>query len=162
MDQIRAPGRAGRGKDIRDPVRAGAPGIEQDRAKMARSRIVAGHRLGALEAEVLGHLWDATEPVSVRDIVSKLKGRRRAYTTVMTVLARLHEKGLVERVLSGRAYLYRAAGTPAEIAARRIQELVSGSDDPKAVLAHFVDGLASDPGLLRTLDRLRKGRGTGR
>lgn len=127
---------------------------------MARSRIVAGHRIGALEAQVLRCLWDATEPLSVRDIVSKLKGRRRAYTTVMTVLTRLHEKGLAERVLSGRAYLYRASGTPAEIEARRIQDLLAASDDPKAVLAHFVEELAKDPGLLRTLDRLRRGRRT--
>lgn len=127
---------------------------------MARSRIVAGHRIGALEAEVLGHLWDATEPLSVRDIVSKLKGRRRAYTTVMTVLTRLYEKGLVERVLSGKAYLYRASGTPAEIEARRIQDLLAASQDPKAVLAHFVEELTKDPELLRTLDRARKGQGT--
>ena len=127
---------------------------------MARSRIVAGHRIGALEAEVLERLWDASEPLSVRDIVSKLRGRRRAYTTVMTVLTRLHEKGLAERVLSGRAYLYRASGTPAEIEARRIQDLLAASDDPKAVLAHFVEELARDPELLRTLDRVRKGRGT--
>lgn len=138
------------------------PGGGDHGAEMGRSRIVAGHRIGALEAEVLERLWEAEGPLSVRDVASRLRGRERAYTTVMTVLARLHEKGLVERVLSGRAYLYRAAGTPAEIAARRIQELVSASDDPKAVLAHFVDGLASDPGLLRTLDRLRKGRGTRR
>lgn len=129
---------------------------------MARSRIVAGHRIGALEAEVLRCLWKAGEPLPVRDVVSRLRGRERAYTTVMTVLTRLHEKGLVDRVLSGRAYLYRAAGTPEEIAARRIHELVAASDDPKAVLAHFVEGLASDPELLRTLDRLRKGRGTAK
>ena len=127
---------------------------------MTRSRIVAGHRIGALEAEVLRSLWKAGEPLSVRDVVARLRGRERAYTTVMTVLTRLHEKGLVERVLSGRAYLYRAAGTPEEIVARRIQELVIAADDPKAVLAHFVDGLASDPELIRTLDRLRKGRGS--
>jgi len=125
-----------------------------------RSRTIAGHRIGALEAQVLACLWDATAPLSVRDVASKLKGRRRAYTTVMTVLARLHEKGLVERVLAGRAYLYRASGTPAEIEARTIQDLLAASDDPKAVLAHFVEELAKDPDLLRTLDRLRRGRST--
>lgn len=129
---------------------------------VGRNPIIAGHRIGALEAEVLGYLWDAEVPLSVRDIVSRLRGRERAYTTVMTVLTRLHEKGLVERVLSGRAYLYRAAGTPEEMAARKIHELVAASKDPKTVLAHFVDGLASDPELLRALDRLRRGRRTAR
>ncbi|HXF72172.1 MAG TPA: BlaI/MecI/CopY family transcriptional regulator [Actinomycetota bacterium] len=125
---------------------------------MARRRVVAGHRIGALEAEVLERLWEAGVPLSVRDVAARLRGRRRAYTTVMTVLTRLHEKGLVERVLSGRAYLYRAAGTPAELEARRIREVLSASEDPKAVLAHFVEGLSEDPELLRILDRLRRAR----
>lgn len=159
LDQVAAPGEGGRAK-ASEVLFAEAAGVEHDRAGMARSRIVAGHRIGALEAEVLGHLWDATEPLPVRDIASKLKGRRRAYTTVMTVLTRLHEKGLAERVVSGRAYLYRASGTPAEIEARRIQDLLAASEDPKAVLAHFVDELAKDSDLLRTLDRLRRGRST--
>jgi predicted transcriptional regulator len=124
-----------------------------------RSRIVAGYRIGALEAQILECLWKATEPLSVRDVVARLRGRRKAYTTVMTVLTRLHEKGLVERVLAGRAYLYRAAGTPEEIAARKIQEVLRGTGDPKAVLAHLVEGLSGDPELLRTLDRLRSGKG---
>jgi predicted transcriptional regulator len=128
---------------------------------MARTRIVAGHRIGALEAEVLRCLWEAAEPLSVREVAARLGGRRRAYTTVMTVLARLHRKGLAERVLAGRAYLYRAAGTPAELEARRIQELLAASEDPEAVLAHFVEGLAEvQPRLLRALERSRR-RGGG-
>jgi predicted transcriptional regulator len=126
---------------------------------MARTRIVAGHRIGALEAEVLRCLWEAAEPLSVREVAARLG--RRAYTTVMTVLARLHRKGLAERVLAGRAYLYRAAGTPAELEARRIQELLAASEDPEAVLAHFVEGLAEvQPRLLRALERSRR-RGGG-
>lgn len=117
---------------------------------------MAGQRIGALEAEVLERLWEAGEPLSVRDVVERLRGRRRAYTTVMTVLARLHGKGLVERVLAGRAYLYRPAGTPAELEARWIREVLRASEDPEAVLAHFVEDLADDPGLLETLDRLRR------
>lgn len=131
-----------------------------DGGRMARSRTVAGYRMGALEAEVLSCLWEAPRPLSVRDVVSRLKGRRRAYTTVLTVLTRLHEKGLVQRIPAGRAHLYRATGTPDELVARRIRELVAAAADPQAVLAHFVDDLADDPALLRMLDRLRsEGRG---
>lgn len=126
---------------------------------MKRSRTIAGHRIGTLEADVLERLWEAGRPLSVREVVVGLKGRRRAYTTIMTVLSRLHEKGLVERVLSGRAYLYAAAGTPAEIAARKIHELLTATGEPKAVLAHLVGELEEDPELLRTLDRLRRRRG---
>lgn len=138
-------------------TRLGAGGDDAD--DMKRGRVVAGQRIGALEAEVLERLWEAGAPVPVREVLSRLKGRRRAYTTVMTVLTRLQRKGLVERVLSGRSYLYRPTGTRAEIAARAIHELVAASEDPRAVLAHFVEGLAESPELLKVLDRLRKERG---
>lgn len=128
---------------------------------VARSRIVAGQRIGALESEVLRALWAAGEPLTVRQVLPRLPGRRRAYTTVLTVLTRLHEKGLVERVPAGKAHRYRPSGTPAEIEARRIQEVLAASEDPEAVLAHFVEGLARDPELLRTLDRLRRRRRGG-
>lgn len=50
-------------------------------------------------------------PVSVRDVVTTLSERARApaYTTVMTIMARLHERGLVERELHGRGFVYRPA-----------------------------------------------------
>ena len=64
-------------------------------------------KLGPLEMEVLG-LLEGKGPQSVHDLVAKLKakGRKLAYTTVMTILARLHEKGLLTREKQGRQYLY--------------------------------------------------------
>lgn len=49
---------------------------------------------------------------SVNTVVESLAatGRRPAYTTVMTILTRLRERGLLERRLVGRRYLYRPAG----------------------------------------------------
>ncbi|MER3410718.1 MAG: hypothetical protein C4306_11720, partial [Thermoleophilia bacterium] len=64
-----------------------------------RRRVVAGRRVGALEAEVLDILWSADRPLSVHEISAGLTGRPRAYTTVMTILTRLVDKGLVERSL---------------------------------------------------------------
>src|SRR5262245_60820015 len=66
--------------------------------------------LGPLEMRVLGLLAGA-EPTSVQDIQAALArgGHDLAYTTVMTVLARLHDKGMVVRVKEGRRYLYRPA-----------------------------------------------------
>lgn len=65
--------------------------------------------LGPLEMQVLG-LLDAREPASVAEIQRRLEaaGQRNAYTTVMTVLSRLHEKGLVLRRKQGNRYLYRS------------------------------------------------------
>ena len=66
--------------------------------------------IGPLEMEVLGHLNSGGEQ-SVGDIQTGLKksGRELAYTTVMTVLVRLHGKGLVQRRKESRYFLYSAS-----------------------------------------------------
>jgi predicted transcriptional regulator len=70
--------------------------------------------LGPLEIRVLG-LLRQDEPMSVADIRAQLEreGSELAYTTVMTVLTRLHQKGIAKRVREGNRYLYApAAKTP--------------------------------------------------
>lgn len=66
--------------------------------------------LGPLEMQVLG-LLDEREGRSVRDVQAALSQDESspAYTTVMTVLSRLHGKGLVRREKQGPRYLYRTA-----------------------------------------------------
>jgi predicted transcriptional regulator len=63
--------------------------------------------LGPLEMQVLG-LFELSEPASVADIQARLErsGTHLAYTTVMTVLSRLHEKGAITRKRDGKRYLY--------------------------------------------------------
>jgi len=54
-------------------------------------------------------------PVTVRDVVRELPGRRRpAYTTVMTVMNRLVDKGLLRRRPQGQSYRYSATKTETE------------------------------------------------
>ena len=54
-------------------------------------------RLGALEKQVMGLLWDH-EPLTVRQII-ELSEAEPAYTTIATVLTNLERKGLVSREL---------------------------------------------------------------
>lgn len=63
--------------------------------------------LGPLEMEVIG-LLEQEEALSVSEIQKKLKksGKDLAYTTVMTVLVRLFNKGFLKREKEGRQYLY--------------------------------------------------------
>jgi predicted transcriptional regulator len=62
---------------------------------------------GPLEKEILEILWEREEQSSVRDVFCTLKERRDiAYTTVMTVLNRLVEKGALERCRDGKAHTY--------------------------------------------------------
>jgi predicted transcriptional regulator len=87
-------------------------------------------------------------PAQVRDAL----GGDLAYTTVMTVMARLHDRGLLTRRRAGRAYAYTAVGDPAQITARRMHRLLDVDTDRAGVLARFVDGLSSaDERLVREL-----------
>lgn len=106
---------------------------------MATSRRPAG----ALENEVLASLWAASEPMTPAQVQESL-GSGLAYTTVMTILTRLHEKGAVTRERSGRAYAYAAVLDQAGIAAAQMRALLDRGSDRAAVLAQFVDGLSSD------------------
>lgn len=108
---------------------------------------------------MLDRLWEADGPLGVRDLCDLLSGRPRAYTTVMTILTRLIEKGLVRRMPAGRSFVYEPAGSEDELAAEAIGETLRRARDPEAVLAHFVDEISDDPRLLR---RLREIVGKGR
>ena len=71
--------------------------------------------LGELERDIMELMW-VREQAWVRDVLEGLNARRPpehklAYTTVMTVMARLAEKGLLERHLVGKAHAYKVAET---------------------------------------------------
>lgn len=71
--------------------------------------------LGEREATIMELLWSATEPVTVRDVLDRLE-RPLAYTTVMTVLDNLHNKGHVTREKSGG---HSSTGPPKHVKQRR-------------------------------------------
>ena len=96
--------------------------------------------LGSLERVVMDMLWESHEPLSVRDVVDELsRGRRIAYTTVMTILDRLCRKGLVTRDAHGRAFLYTAAASRETYVALLMNEALDTSPDRGAALLHFAD-----------------------
>jgi len=106
---------------------------------------------GALEHDIMTVLWSATSPLSPA-AVKALLPTALAYTSVATVLGRLHAKGLVARHEAGRAYAYEAAIAEPELAARRIGDVLSSAGDRSAVLAGFVGSLSeSDASALRQL-----------
>lgn len=67
--------------------------------------------LGSLESQIMEILWEAKEPIKGRTIFEEIRSRRPiAYTTVMTVLERLSQKGFVKKELEeDRAYVFQAA-----------------------------------------------------
>jgi BlaI family penicillinase repressor len=81
--------------------------------------------LGVAELEVLKALWDEG-PSTVRQVMGRLHriGRKVAYTTVLTFLSRLEQKGFVRSDKSDLAYIYRASITRDRIRKTRLKELV--------------------------------------
>ena len=111
--------------------------------------------LGELEAAVMDVLWDRGGWLTPGEVHEVLAAQRPlAYTTVMTILVRLVEKGRVERQRDGRAYAYRPLHTREEFAATRMSALLGGAGDRPAALSHFVRDLsASDRDQLRRVLR---------
>jgi predicted transcriptional regulator len=96
---------------------------------------------GGLEHEVLAVLLAADEPMSAAQVRAAMGGTL-AYTTVMTVLARIAEKGLALRERKGRAHAYTPIRNGAEVTAMKMRRLLDADDDRAAVLARFVGSLS--------------------
>ncbi len=96
---------------------------------------------GELEQDVLVVLSSARDALTPAQVREALDGEL-AYTTVMTVLSRLHDKGFVQREAAGRGYAYRWVNDGATLTARQMSRLLDGVDDRAAVLARFVDELS--------------------
>jgi predicted transcriptional regulator len=108
---------------------------------------------GALEAEVLAVLWSAAEPLSPTDVQARLEDDL-AYTTVVTILTRLHDKGVATREKHGRSFRYHAVDDEAGLAARKMTKVLDSEPDRGSVLARFVTQLSgSDEATLRALLR---------
>ena len=115
--------------------------------------------LHELESEVMDAVWDAGE-TTVRLVMDALNRRAdppRAYTTYMTILARLYKKGLATRRREGKTDIYAPALTREEYRVRRaaaeVEQLVEEYGD--AALSHFAARIAAlDPERRRALERL--------
>lgn len=106
---------------------------------------------GALEAEVLAVLQGASGPLTAAQVLERLGGGL-AYTTVVTTLSRLHDKQILTRVPSGRAFAYAPVTDASGLTARRMHQVLADGPDRGQVLTHFVSDLpAGDAALLRAL-----------
>jgi predicted transcriptional regulator len=118
--------------------------------------------LHELESEVMEDVWARQGEVAVRDVMERLNQRAdkpRAYTTYMTILGRLHAKGLVTRRREGRTDFYRPTYTREEYADLRAQAEVDSLVEQygDAALSHFARQMAQlDPERRRQLQRLAR------
>ena len=121
---------------------------------MARRRA-----MGELESDVLSLLWASEVPLTPAEVLERLTPGI-AYTTAMTILTRLWQKGLAEREASGRAYAYRPVLSEAELAARRMHATLEHTTDREGALSQFVGNLSKkDERTLRAIvEQLRQSR----
>lgn len=105
--------------------------------------------IGPLEGRIMREVWlERVEcPFFVRDMLARMP--ELAYTTVMTTLNRLADKGLLQRELTSthRAYPYRPAGTPEDFLKQTGQAEVDNliarfGDAALAAFAARMDGLS--------------------
>jgi len=98
--------------------------------------------LSRLALEVLEQAGRPLTPGEVRDQLQAAGAGPLAYTTVVTILSRLHAQGIAERSRAGRAYAYTATAGPAQLVAHRMRRLLDAEDNRDGVLASFVGGLS--------------------
>jgi predicted transcriptional regulator len=117
--------------------------------------------LHELEEEVMEELWRSGEaPVrSVMDSLNARSRRDRAYTTYMTIMARLHKKGLLVRRRKGKTDYYAPVYDRDEYMRLRAQAEADriAAEYGDLALAHFARHLADlDPARRRALQRLAR------
>ena len=97
------------------------------------------------ELEVLKVLWD-TGPATVREVATalRLRGRRLAYNTVLTVTDNLFKKGWLRREPAGRAHRYTPTASRAEYGAGLLRAALDASGDPRQALLQLVGQLSGD------------------
>lgn len=116
--------------------------------------------LGSLECEIMEVVWQKHN-TSVRDVLVEVqKDREIAYTTIMTVMNRLHKKGYIKYVKEGNAFIYYPVISKAELQGSAVKDIVKGilSNSSDLAMVHFVDEVAKDKKSLEQLETLIKQR----
>jgi predicted transcriptional regulator len=101
-----------------------------------RSKTLTGQEL-----EIMKIVWER-EQATVRDVYESLLEKRKvAYTTVMTMMKILEQKGFLKKSQADRAYVYRAAQPKRQIIGAMVRDFINrvfnGSAEP--LLVHLVE-----------------------
>ncbi len=100
--------------------------------------------LGPLETEIMQIVWQ-DERSTVKKVHRKLSQHREiAYTTVMTTMTRLAEKGVLRRHREGLAYVYTPAISESDFVTMVVQQVLDGLLDDYSTTAidYIIDYLA--------------------
>ena len=99
--------------------------------------------LGSLERSVMDVLWAGPPAgLTVREVLERIEtGKELAYTTVMTVLTRLTDKGVLHREQDGRAWRYRTAQTREQMTAVAMRDPLDSipHEEKTSAILHFIE-----------------------
>ena len=104
-------------------------------------------------------VWEHPHGATVREIYEALLVKRKvAYTTVMTMMRILEQKGFLKKALDQRAYVYKPTQPKGQVIGAMVREFVNrvfnGSAEP--LLVHLVDDHHLSPKDLEEIARLRR------
>ncbi len=108
------------------------------------------------ELEILHVLWESG-PATVREVLEALRqDRPRAYTSVMTLLNVMVDKGLVVREPRGRAFVYRARKPREQTLGKLVSDLLRRAFQGSAssLVAHMLDQTKPSSEELAAIERL--------
>lgn len=118
-------------------------------------------RLGRMELQIMNVVWDKAK-ATVHDVKDVLgKGRKPAYTTVLTMMRKLEAKGYLEHDEVERAYVYRATISRARVRQNVVGDLCDRLFDgsPSLLLMSLVEQDMVDEKELRQIKKLIRKRG---
>ena len=108
------------------------------------------------ELEILKVLWNGG-PCTVREVLTELNKRRnRAYTSVMSLMSIMADKGLVDRKARGRAFVYKAKRPRERTLGRMVKHLLGGAFEGSttSLVSQVLDQSKPSPGELVEIRRI--------
>ena len=112
------------------------------------------------ELEIMKIVWDRDE-ATVRDVYETLLERRKvAYTTVMTMMKILEQKGHLKKRSEEKAYIYKPAKPKSAVIRNMVRDFVqrvfNGSAEP--LVMHLVEERHLSDGEIAEIERMLKAR----
>ena len=96
--------------------------------------------LTPLELDIMKAVW-TRPPITVRDVQTAIRpSRNLAYTTVMTLMDRLYQKGLLSRALRLRTHFYEPAIDFSDVRDEAVESLIRNFFGSKEKLQEFLQG----------------------
>jgi predicted transcriptional regulator len=101
---------------------------------------------GGLEQKIIDILWNSDTSLKPSEVQTLLNGDL-AYSTIKTVLERLHEKGMLKRKKIGNAFTYSPNKTKEELASANLKDIFQGILNSYGSLAvsQFAETIKNDP-----------------